>query len=182
MCEDWDHDQCRQTEFDGNIWKNLQTMQMSKFWGSILTMVMIWMIAACGEIIEYVLVKEIKKGQQQLMIYIWFSIWVWRQICEKGGRGLVYEESSGQGSGRRVQWHGCSHTHCISTLCELHICTRRGCISTLYTIHSVHYTDTCASPHHTMQCIFTLKHYCTLLNNFHFAELCRILQFEQRYN
>ena len=37
-------------------------------------MVMLWMIAACVEIIEYVLVKEIKKGQQQLMIYIWFSI------------------------------------------------------------------------------------------------------------
>ena len=33
-------------------------------------MVMLWVFAVCVEIIEYVLVKEIKKGQQQLMIYI----------------------------------------------------------------------------------------------------------------
>ena len=156
-------------------------MQMSKFWGSILTMVMLWMIAVCLEIIEYVLVKEIKKGQQQLMIYIWFSIWVWRQICEKGGRGLVYEESSGQGSGRRVQWHWCSHTHCISTLCE-HLHKAGMHLHSIHSTQCTHYTDTCASPHHTMQCIFPLKYNCTLLQNFHFAELCRILQFEQRYN
>ena len=171
MCEDWDHDQCRQTEFDGNIWKNLQTMQMSKFWGSILTMVMLWMIAVCLEIIEYVLVKEIKKGQQQLMIYIWFSIWVWRQICEKGGRGLVYEESSGQGSGRRVQWHGCSHTHCISTLCEhLHKAGMH--------LHSVHNTQctlhwyVCISTSHDAMHLYSK----TLLHIAAQFPLCRTLQ------
>ena len=69
---------------------------------------------------------------------------------------------------------GCSDTgaatHTASQL-YVNICTRRGCISTLYTVHSVHYTDTCASPHHTMQCIFTQCTISTLQNS---AEFCSL--------
>ena len=174
MCEDWDHDQCRQTEFDGNIWKNLQTMQMSKFWGSILTMVMLWMFAL--KLLNMFWSKKSRRVNSN-----WWSIF---ECEDKYARKGVVGWSMRRVRGRAVAG-GCSDTgaatHTASQL-YVNICTRRGCISTLYTIHSVHYTDTCASPHHTMQCIFTLKHCCTLLHNFHFAELCRILQFEQRYN